>query len=94
MTYNGVYRDGLRLPGANMSVFKVEPYGVEDITVLRGPSSALYGLGSPGGVVDITSKRPVDEPFGEAELMTGNFQRKQGSSTWRPRRRRGHGCTA
>ncbi len=67
-TYNGIYRDGLRLPGANMSVFKVEPYGVESVTALRGPSSALYGLGSPGGLVDITSKRLVDEPFGEIEL--------------------------
>lgn len=78
VTYNGIYRDGLRLPGANMSVFKVEPYSVENVTVLRGPSSALYGLGSPGGLVDITSKRPIDEPFGEVQLMTGNYQRKQG----------------
>ncbi|ARP95716.1 TonB-dependent siderophore receptor [Bordetella genomosp. 13] len=78
MTYNGIYRDGLRLPGSSMSVFKIEPYGVESVTVLRGPSSALYGLGSPGGVVDVTSKRPVDEPFGEVELQTGNYQRKQG----------------
>ncbi len=78
VTYNGIYRDGLRLPGASMSVFKIEPYGVEDVTVLRGPSSALYGLGSPGGVVNVTSKRPVDEPFGEVELQTGNYQRKQG----------------
>lgn len=77
-TYTGIYRDGLRLPGANMSVFKVEPYGVESVTVLRGPSSALYGLGSPGGLVDITSKRPVDEPFGEVELQAGNYDLWQG----------------
>jgi iron complex outermembrane receptor protein len=77
-TYTGIYRDGLRLPGANMSVFKVEPYGVESVTVLRGPSSALYGLGSPGGLVDITSKRPVDEPFGEIELQAGNYDLWQG----------------
>jgi iron complex outermembrane receptor protein len=77
-TYTGIYRDGLRLPGANMSVFKVEPYGVESVTVLRGPSSALYGLGSPGGLVDITSKRPIDEPFGEIELQAGNYDLWQG----------------
>ncbi len=73
VTYNGIYRDGLRLPGANMAIFKVEPYGVESVTVLRGPSSALYGLGSPGGLVDITSKRPVDKPFGEIEFMGGSW---------------------
>lgn len=47
ITYNGVYLDGLRLVGAGLSVFKTEPYGVDSITVVRGPSSALYGLGSP-----------------------------------------------
>ncbi|OZA92221.1 MAG: TonB-dependent siderophore receptor [Azorhizobium sp. 39-67-5] len=78
VTYNGIYRDGLRLPGANMSIFKVEPYGVESVTVLRGPSSALYGLGSPGGLVDITSKRPVDKNFGEVEVQAGNYDLWQG----------------
>lgn len=77
-TYNGIYRDGLRLPGANMSVFKVEPYGVESVTVLRGPSSALYGLGSPGGLVDITSKRPTETAFGEVEVQAGNYDWLQG----------------
>jgi len=77
-TYNGIYRDGLRLPGANMSVFKVEPYGVDSVTVLRGPSSALYGLGSPGGLVDITSKRPTEEAFGEIELQGGSYEWLQG----------------
>ncbi|WAC25732.1 TonB-dependent siderophore receptor [Ancylobacter sp. SL191] len=78
VTYNGIYRDGLRLPGANMSIFKVEPYGVDSITVLRGPSSALYGLGSPGGLVDITSKRPTEEAFGEVEVQGGNYDWWQG----------------
>lgn len=78
VTYNGIYRDGLRLPGANMSIFKVEPYGVDSVTVLRGPSSALYGLGSPGGLVDITSKRPTEEAFGEIELQGGNYDWLQG----------------
>ncbi len=77
-TYNGIYRDGLRLPGANMSVFKVEPYGVQNVTVLRGPSSALYGLGSPGGLVDITSKRPTETAFGEVEVQGGNYDLWQG----------------
>lgn len=78
MTYNGIYRDGLRLPGANMSIFKVEPYGVQSVTVLRGPSSALYGLGSPGGIVDITSKRPTEKAFGEVEVQGGNYDWWQG----------------
>ncbi|MCK0197174.1 TonB-dependent siderophore receptor [Ancylobacter sp. 6x-1] len=78
VTYTGIYRDGLRLPGANMSVFKIEPYNVDSVTVLRGPTSALYGLGSPGGLVDVTSKRPVDKEFGEIEGSVGSWNWLQG----------------
>lgn len=79
VTYNGIYRDGLRFPGANMAVFKIDPYNVENISVLRGPSSALYGLGSPGGLVDVTSKLPVDKSFGEVALEGGNRNHIQGN---------------
>ncbi|CAA2157021.1 Ferrichrome-iron receptor [Methylobacterium brachiatum] len=78
-TNNGVFRDGLRQPGVNQAVARIEPYGVEALTILRGPVSGLYGLGSPGGIVDITSKRPVFVPFGEVQFQGGNFDRYQGN---------------
>ena len=59
----------------------VEPYGAEALTILRGPASGLYGLGSPGGIVDITSKRPVFVPFGEVWFQGGNFDRYRAIST-------------
>lgn len=34
---------------------EVEPYGVERIEVLKGPSSGLYGSSGPGGLVNMTS---------------------------------------
>lgn len=58
VTYTGLYRDGLRLGGGTFSIPKTEPYGLQSITVLRGPASGLYGLGSPGGIVDSVTKRP------------------------------------
>ena len=79
--YNGVYRDGLRdlnAAGAG-AVFRNEPYGLQALTILRGPAAATYGYGSPGGIVDLTSKRPVFTSFGEVQLQFGNFQRKQGN---------------
>ena len=78
-TNDGVFRDGLRQPGVGQAVARIEPYGVEALTILRGPSSGLYGLGSPGGIVDITSKRPVFVPFGEVQFQGGNFDRYQGN---------------
>ncbi|WP_062207653.1 TonB-dependent siderophore receptor [Aureimonas sp. AU12] len=77
VVYNGVYRDGLRELTGNFSIFKTEPYGLQGISVLKGPSSVLYGGGSPGGIVNLTSKRPTDAPFREIETQIGNNGRVQ-----------------
>ena len=31
--------------------------------VLKGPGAILYGLVDPGGVINITSKEPLDTPY-------------------------------
>ena len=77
VTYTGLYRDGLRLGGGTFSIPKTEPYGLQSITVLRGPASGLYGLGSPGGIVDSVTKRPPASPFGELQLQLGSYDRRQ-----------------
>lgn len=77
VVYNGVYRDGLRELTGNFSIFKTEPYGLQGVSVLKGPSSVLYGGGSPGGIVNLTSKRPTDAPFREIETQIGNNDRYQ-----------------
>lgn len=72
------YRDGLRLTAFNNQGRTVsEPYGLERIEVLRGPSSVLYGQGGPGGLVNLVSKKPTDTPQGEVRLSTGSYDRKQ-----------------
>lgn len=48
-----------------------ERYGLERVDVLKGPASTLYGQGSPGGIIDLTSKRPTETPFNEALLRMG-----------------------
>ena len=73
---NGMLRDGLR--GTTVQAWpKVEPYGLEAVEVLRGPSSVLYGQNSPGGIVNQISKQPLFQPYRELQLQTGNFHRKQ-----------------
>ncbi|WP_342165609.1 TonB-dependent siderophore receptor [Methylobacterium sp. SD21] len=79
LTNQGIYRDGLRVIGSGFAYPKSEPYGAEALTILRGPASGLYGLGSPGGILDITSKRPVFVPFGEVQFQAGSFDRFQGN---------------
>ncbi|WP_372096739.1 TonB-dependent siderophore receptor [Tistrella mobilis] len=70
------YRDGLR-NGYNPYDSFVEPYGLENVAVLRGPASVLYGDAAPGGLVSMTTKRPTEDPFGEIRLDYGSFDRKQ-----------------
>ena len=79
LTYNGIYRDGLRQLGSSLTLPRIEPYGVEAATILRGPASGLYGLGSPGGILDVTTKRPQFAPFGELQFQGGNYNRFQGN---------------
>jgi len=45
------------------SVGIIDMATVESVEVLRGPASLLYGQGNPGGVVNLSSKRPA-ETFG------------------------------
>ncbi|SEH53780.1 iron complex outermembrane recepter protein [Rhizobium tibeticum] len=65
VTYTGIFRDNLRQPGAGSSLFKTEPYGLEGVSILRGPSSALYGATGAGGLYNLITKRPTEEPFHE-----------------------------
>lgn len=76
------YWNGLRTPGPaggfGYNVTSFDPYLFERIEVLHGPSSVLYGQGSPGGVVNLVSKRPTATPLHEIGVQTGSYGRVQG----------------
>jgi iron complex outermembrane receptor protein len=72
------FLDGLRIL-RNFGAPAIEPYGLERVEVLRGPSSVLYGQSVPGGLVNMVSKRPTDDKFGEVNLQAGSHDRYQGS---------------
>lgn len=76
------FRDGLRDTAngsAYFSVFRNEPYGVQRIDVVKGPSSVMYGQSPPGGLIDLISKRPTDQAFGEIVGLVGTADRLQGA---------------
>ncbi|MBL4783153.1 MAG: TonB-dependent siderophore receptor [Porticoccaceae bacterium] len=72
---NGIFLDGTQ-QRVNRFDSIVEPYGVERIEVLRGPSSVLYGGSSPGGLINLVSKRPQDKAHGELGVFVGSNSRK------------------
>lgn len=72
------YRDGLRLrPLGFFGMFSEEPYGMERVEVLKGPTSILYGQADPGGMVNSISKRPTDYDRGEFGISAGTGHRRQ-----------------
>ncbi|GEP11641.1 TonB-dependent siderophore receptor [Methylobacterium gnaphalii] len=79
VTYTGVFRDGLRQINSPNGLFRLEPYGLEAITILRGPAASIYGASSSGGIVDLISKRPTFVPLREINLSTGSYDRIQGA---------------
>jgi iron complex outermembrane receptor protein len=71
------YLDGLLRTYGTYNSTKVEPYTLERIELLRGPSSVLYGQGGVGGVLNLVSKRPLPETQREVQVQYGSYDRKQ-----------------
>jgi iron complex outermembrane recepter protein len=74
----GVYRDGLRA-GFNNYDTNFEPYALERMDVIKGPSSVLFGQSAPGGIVNLTTKRPTDVGIREVQAQIGSYDRYQGA---------------
>lgn len=72
---DSVFVDGLVVEANNR--IAQELFGAERVEVLKGPASILYGGVQPGGVVNIVSKRPRPELFGELGLTVGSYGLRQ-----------------
>jgi iron complex outermembrane recepter protein len=56
-----------------------EASNIESVEVLRGPASVLYGQGFTGGIVNLVTKQPLNEPYYSLELSAGSFNFYRGS---------------
>lgn len=70
---DNIYLDGLKSMGdsGTYSTMQVDPYFLERVDILKGPSSVLYGRSSPGGLVALTSKKPLYEPYHQIQTTVG-----------------------
>ncbi|MET1077773.1 MAG: TonB-dependent siderophore receptor [Pseudomonas sp.] len=71
--------DGLKSMGdpGSFTSLQIDPYFIERIDVLKGPSSVLYGRSNPGGLAALTSKRPQFEPSARIDLSYGSHDYQQ-----------------
>lgn len=71
---NDIYIDGMRDPGVSSR----EVFAIEQVEIVKGPSSAFMGRGTTGGSVGIQSKRAQfgnDFTVAEGTIGTDNFYR-------------------
>ncbi|MGY4479581.1 TonB-dependent siderophore receptor [Bradyrhizobium sp. USDA 3364] len=68
-----LFLDGLQLFYTSYASWKLQPFNLERVEVLRGPSSILYGGSAPGGLVNAVSKLPLAEPIRYIEAGVNNF---------------------
>ncbi len=74
-SYANTYLDGLLADGAPFE----ELWAFERIEVIKGPASTLFGQGPLGGFVNLVSKRPRSDFFGELQFTAGSFNYYQGA---------------
>lgn len=71
------YRDGQQVLFGFYNNTRSDVYMLEQVEILKGPASVLYGKGTPGGIVNAISK--LAGPNGDNELVldVGTFDRVQ-----------------
>ncbi|MDI3425137.1 ferrichrome porin FhuA [Enterobacter sp. V87_3] len=65
------YLDGLKMQGNFYNDAVIDPYMLERAEIMRGPVSVLYGKSSPGGLLNMVSKRPTTEQLREIQFKMG-----------------------
>jgi iron complex outermembrane recepter protein len=46
---------------------------VEQVEVLKGPASVVYGYVEPGGAINLVTKKPLDNPLYNVDLSIGSY---------------------
>ena len=64
--FNDFFLDGVR----DAAIYVRDPFNLDSIEVLKGPSATLFGRGSTGGAVNQVSKAPTLNQFG---VFTGDI---------------------
>ncbi|WP_425617114.1 TonB-dependent receptor [Anatilimnocola sp. NA78] len=47
---------------------------IERVEVLKGPAGSIWGSGSPAGVVNLVTKKPLDATFSDVGFTFGSYQ--------------------
>lgn len=71
------YVDGMRVQTSTNNLRAWDVGAADSVEVIKGVSTTGYGMNLPGGMVNITSKRPQAENFNQVQLTAGSFNQKE-----------------
>ncbi len=69
--FTAVLTDGLPINGtqvASLGLLQIPPMDLQQVEVIKGAASALYGPSALGGVINLVTRRPTETHGGEALL--------------------------
>ncbi|TCV91450.1 catecholate siderophore receptor [Luteibacter rhizovicinus] len=75
---SSIFVDGVRSSGSQQR----EIFDIEQVEVIKGPSSAYTGRGSVGGSINLVSKAPKAENFVSGTVGLGTDSYKRGTADW------------
>ncbi|MER2997637.1 TonB-dependent receptor [Pontibacter populi] len=64
-----IFKNGFR---NSVRTFR-ETANIQQLEVMKGPASVLYGVSDPGGMVNITTKKPTAFTFHDIQLTANSF---------------------
>jgi iron complex outermembrane receptor protein len=73
-----MYSDGAYT--SSVTAFAQSTLFIERTEALRGPQGTLYGRNSIGGALNIISKRPTNDFYGEVRGTVGNYETRAGEA--------------
>lgn len=68
----GVFVDGVYMPNPTANQFKLTD--IERIEVLKGPQGTLFGRNTTGGVIQVVTRKPSQEPVLEISAGYDNYR--------------------
>ncbi len=66
-----LYLDGVYIASQSASLLTLN--NIADIEVLKGPQGTLFGRNATGGLIQVTTRNPMDDQTSSVELRYGNY---------------------
>ncbi len=73
---SGYFLDGLQLYSFGFATYRIEPFGLERLEILKGPASVLYGGSNTGGIINAVSRQPPTQFHGSIETGINTWGNK------------------